>query len=144
MSGTFFDKESVMQGLYIAMEFGAPNAVSDRATFYMPRSSTVSGNTNDKGVPFNPSSHQTFSPLVKKVVPCAVEYFDTRGKVMDLGMLIPSKIKLTILGPDFLKIQGFEYVVISGLRFFYSHREPVIGMGGIDVYTVYARSEDEA
>lgn len=142
MSGTFFDKQSVLDGLRIAMQFGAPNNVSDRATFYLPRTSTAPGNTNEDGVPFNPQAHRTFSPLIKKTVPCAVEFESNSGKLENLGVINADRVKITLLDPDYQLMKGAEFVVIAGMQFLYWKTEPVIALGSIDVWTTYWKAQD--
>lgn len=134
-----------MAGLHTAMDFGSPNNVADKATFYMPRNVTLPDvNRDQEKVPFNPNVDRTFSSLVKKVVKCAVEYVPTRAgdEKTDFGILNPDKVKLTILGPDFVSISGFEYVVIGGNKYLYWKEEPLIALGSIDVHTVWCRAED--
>jgi hypothetical protein len=65
MAGSFFDQSKVLAGLYTAMEFGAPNNVADRATFYMPRTVDSPGNVDSYEVSYNPDNKRTFSPLIK-------------------------------------------------------------------------------
>jgi hypothetical protein len=142
VAGSFFDQSKVLAGLYTAMEFGAPNNVADRATFYMPRTVDSPGNVDSYEVSYNPDNKRTFSPLVKKTVPCAVEYIDATGKEVNFGMVNPSRVRLTVLGPDYANIKGFEYVVISGQKFIYQKTEPLIALGSIDVAIIYAQAED--
>lgn len=142
MSGNYFNKSQVLSGLYTAMDFGSPNIATDKATFYMPRTSSASGNQDSDGVPFNPDNGRTFGALVKKTIPCAVEYLGGTGKDENFGVLNPDKVRLTILGPDFAAVEGFEYVVISGNKYLYQKSEPVIALGSIDVHQIYCRAED--
>ncbi len=143
MAGTFFDRTTVLQGLYTAMDFGAPNTATDKATFYMPRTITSDFSNEDEDmVPMNPNNKRTFGTLVKKTVRCAVEYQGGSGKDENFGVLNPDKVKITLLGPEFVQVEGFEYVVISGNKYLYLKSEPVIALGSIDVHQIYCRSED--
>jgi hypothetical protein len=90
----------------------------------------------------NPENKRSFSPLVKKTVRCAVEYIDAKGKEVNLGVINPSRVKLTLLGPEYAQVKGFEYVVVSGQKFIYQKTEPIIALGSIDVATIYAEAED--
>jgi hypothetical protein len=144
VAGSYFDQSTVLAGLHIAMDFGSPNKVSDKATFYLPQTVSGSGNVDSYQVPFNPENKRTFSPLVKKVVPCAVEYLDAAGKDINFGVLNASRVRLTVLGPDYVNIKGFEYVVISGNKFLYAKTEPIIALGSIDVAIIYCVAEDLA
>lgn len=142
MAGNYFNKDTVLRGLHEAMTFGTPNNATDAATFYMPRTMTAQGNKDSYQVPMNPENTRTFGTLTKKTVPCAVEYIGGSGKDENFGTLNPDKIKLTLLGPDYLQIQGFEYVVLAGDKYLFWKEEPVIALGSIDVYQVYCRAED--
>jgi hypothetical protein len=144
MAGSYFDQAAVLAGLYTAMDFGSPNTATDKATFYMPRTVSGSGNVDSYQVPMNPENHRTFGSLVKKTVPCAVEYLDAAGKDINFGVLNASRVRLTVLGPDYANIKGFEYVVISGNKFIYAKTEPIIALGSIDVAIIYAVAEDLA
>lgn len=144
MAGSYINKDAVLAGLHIAMDFGSPNNVADKTTFYMPRTSTASGNVDSHGVPFNASNRRTFSPLIKIVVPCAVEFQDARGKIETFGIINPSKVILTLLDPDYQKIKGFEYITIGGQKFLYRKTEPPIALGSLDIWNVHCTSEDES
>jgi hypothetical protein len=143
VAGTFFNQADVIAGLHLAMEFGSPNTAADKATFYMPRTVTSDfSNEDSRGVSFNPDDKRTFGALVKKTVPCAVEYMSSSGKDTNFGTINPDRVKLTMLGPDYLQVQRAEYVVIKGQKYLYWKQEPVIALGSIDIYQTYWRSED--
>jgi hypothetical protein len=142
VAGVFFNEQKVLDSLRLAMDFGSPNTVSDKATFYMPRTVSGSGNVDSYQVPMNPENNRTFSSLVKKTVPVALEYLDAAGKDINFGTLNASRVRLTLLGPDYLQIKGFEYMVVSGNKFIYSKTEPIIALGSIDVAIIYCVAED--
>lgn len=143
MAGAFFDKATVLAGLYTAMDFGSPNDAADKATFYMPRSvSLPDANRDQEHVPFNPAINRTFGALVKKTVRCAVEYEGKQGKDSNFGTLVPDVAKITLLDPEYQLMRGAEYVVVSGLKYLYWKREPTIALGSIDVHITYWRAED--
>lgn len=125
------------------MVFGLPSQANDQPTFYMPQTATSTDPLDDEGVPFDPSVTPTYSTLVKKKATCAVEYVDGEGKVENFGVLVPSKVKLTILDQDYAPVRGFHYVVIQGQKYYYQRTEPPVALGNVDVYTVHCRAEDE-
>lgn len=143
MSGNFFNQATVLAGIHKAMDFGSPNAVSDKATFFMPRSVTTAVvNKDADNVPFNPDAQRSYGALVKKTVPCAVEFLGSTGKDTNFGVLNPDKIKITLLAPDYIQVAGCEYVVVSGDKYLYWKSEPVIALGSIDVHQLYFKAED--
>lgn len=126
------------------MEFGLPSATSDQPSFFMPQTTTSVGNVlDDEGVPFDPAVTPTLSTLVKKQVKCAVEYVDGDGKVEAFAVIVPSKIKVTLLDQEYVQVQGFSFVVIKGQKYYYQRTEPPVALGTVDVYTVYCRAEDD-
>lgn len=137
MAGAFFDAAKVTAGIYTAMQFGAPNKSSDQATFYMPLTPTTTGPQDAHGVPFSPSNARTFGSLTKLTVPCAIEFLAGVPKTTNLGILEPDELKITFLGPDYLKVKGAEYVVVGGDQYIFEKAEPVYALGNIDVYTTY-------
>ncbi len=138
-----FDVSAVIAGLHKAMAFGAPSNVGDRATFYMPRA-TVSGAPADElDVPFSPSVIPTYAPVVRATVPCAYEYLDAQGKIENLGLIVHSRVKVTLLDVDYQQVKGFDYVVIEAQKFRYQKTAPPVALGSIDVWTVYCQADDE-
>lgn len=138
-----FNQAAVRAGLTRAMNFGLPTVSADQPTFFMPRTATSSEPLDEEGVPFDPDVQPTLSAEVKKKVPCAVEYVDGDGKIESFGVVSPSKIKLTFLDQDHAQIEGFQFCVIQGQKYFYQRTEPPVALGTIDIYTVHCRSEDE-
>jgi hypothetical protein len=144
MAGTpeGFNAAEVREGLRLAMTVGLPPTVDDQPTFYMPRTSTSAGPVDDHGVPYSPDVVPIQSTLVRRTVTCAVEYLDAPGKLEAFGILVPAKIKITVLDEEYALIAGFEYVVIKGQRFFYRYTEPPVGLGTVTVYTIHCVAED--
>src|SRR5687768_4952500 len=111
------------------MTIGLPPVAADQPTFYMPRTSTTAEEVDEEDVPFSPAVQPTLSPPVSHKVPCAIEYFDAAGKIENFGVIVPSRIEVTLLDQDYDVVKGFEYVTISGDRYFYKKTEPALGLG---------------
>lgn len=140
-----FDASAVIAGLHKAMAFGAPSNDSDQATFVMPQTIlSTTGPLDDEGVPFDPAVTPVKSVLSRKTVPCAYEYIDAQGKIENLGIINPSRIKFTLLDDDYQEVKGFAYAVVGGQKYLYRKTEPPVALGSIDVWTVYCQSEDES
>lgn len=139
-----FNADEVRAGLRLAMNVGLPPVVEEQPTFFMPREVTTTGAADESGVPFSPVNKRTQAPPVSRRVPCAVEYFDNQGKIENFGVIVPSKVEITLLDEDYVKVKGFEYVVIGGNRFFYDRTETPLGLVSIGVYVVHCTAEDQA
>lgn len=139
-----FDAAAVRAGLRLAMQVGLPTVTADQPTFFMPQTVTTDGHILDgSNTPFDPEYTPTRSTRVTHQVPCAIEYTDGSGKIAALGIIDASKVILTLLDQDYDIVEGFEFVVITGQKFFYSATEPQLGLVDVGVWRVHCRSEDE-
>lgn len=139
-----FNPEEVRAGLRFAMTVGLPTVLEEQPTFFFPRTATAGSSADEDGIPFNPASTRVLGPPRSVRVPCAIEYFDNQGKIENFGVIVPSKVELTILDTEYVLVKGFEYVVIGGSRYWYSRTAPPLGLVSVGVYIVYCTAEDQA
>lgn len=125
------------------MQVGLPTQSVDQPTFFMPLSMTAVEPIDQSGTPFDPGYQPIRQPRKTVKVPCAIEYHDGEGKLENFGVIVPARVKITLLDQDYLAVKGFEYVVIGGIRYFYRRTETPLGLISVGVYTVHCVSEDE-
>lgn len=147
MAGDVLNPQEVEEfraGIRLAMTMGLPPEEADQPAFQLPSTVTNTAPADDDEVPFDPSAKPvvTRPPLIR--VPCAVDYVDAAGKVVDFGVIQPSRALLTFLDVDYAKVKGFEWVLLGGDRFWYSKTPPPMGMGAVGVVQVYVKAEDDA
>lgn len=138
-----FDADAVRAGLRLAMTVGLPPATEDQPTFFMPRTVTNTALADEHSVPFDVTARRTVEPPVTVRVPCAIEYFDNAGKLENFGVLVPTKVELTLLDEEYAKVKGFEFVVIGGNRFYYQRTETPLGLVSVGVYKIHCTAEDQ-
>jgi hypothetical protein len=146
MAGTVpgFNPDEVRAGLRLAMTVGLPPVEADQPTFYFPREASTTGSADEDEMPFDITKKRVLEPPRFVRVPCAIEYFDNQGKIENFGLIVPSKVELTLLDQEYAKVKGFEYVVIGGSRFWYSRTATPAGLVSIGVFTIYCTAEDQA
>lgn len=139
-----FNPTRIIDGLHRAMLFAAPTRAADAATFYLADSSTGVGvQVDEDEVPFDFAAVRTVR-LTAVRVPCAVEYVDRADQSENFGVYQSSRIKITLLDPDYQQVRGFRYVAIGGDKYNYRLTEPPVALGSIDVWTVHCTAEDES
>lgn len=138
-----FNANAVRAGLRTAMRVGMPPEQANQPVFYMPSVETATKPTDSEGVPFDPTYRPTYQPRTSVRVTCSVEYIDGDGKVSGFGIVSPTKVVLTLLDTEYAQVKGFEYVVISGIRFFYLRTETEKGLVSVGLWKIHCRSEDE-
>lgn len=135
-----FDPAAVLEGLHTAMQFGAPNRDQDKATFCWVEENAATG-TDEDGVPFDPTQRTTKTPR-RLVVPCAIDYTDGADRTERFGQLTPSRIEVTLLDPDYRKVEPFTYVVWGGDKYV-RRTTRTDALGSLDVWTIECRAEDD-
>lgn len=142
-----FDEASIKAGLYKAMGFGEPTRTEDKAWFYFPvnRASDPTDSPKDQdGVPFDPTVPVATTPRKARVqAACAVEYVDAGESLESFGDIKATRIKITVLDPEYQQIKGFAYVVAGGDKYVRTSVEPPVALGSIDVWTLWCTAEDE-
>lgn len=139
-----FNADVVRKGLRLAMSVGLPVDEPDGVPFYFPQPSVSDGSPLDANArPFSPSSRPTAVPPRVVRVPCGIEYFDRDGKVENFGVIVPSKVELTLLDQEYAKVEGFSYVVLGGSRYFYRNTHSPLGLVSVGVYVVTCLAEDQ-
>lgn len=140
-----FDAARIVDGLHKAMGFGEATRAGDKATFYLRNPQTydpADPPADMEGIPFDPDVRRTATTR-PVVVPCAIEYFDRGESAETFGVLQPTKVKLTLLDPDYQRVKNFVYVAAGGDKYYYAKTEPPIALGSIDVWIIHCNSQDE-
>lgn len=138
-----FDAEDVRAGLRLAMNVGLPVATEDQPVFYGVPTVTNTTRADESSVPYDPASRRTVTAATGVRVPCAIEYFDNAGKIENFGVMVPTKVVLTLLDQDYAAIKGFNFVVIGGNRFFYQRTETPLALVSVGVYLIHCTAEDQ-
>lgn len=140
-----FNEERVLAGLKMAMGFGEPTRAADKVTFYFNARSTPTGPVDEDGIPFDPAERITNTRAAEaKSVDCVVEYQDRAAKAETFGVVVPARVVLTLLDPDWQLVKDFAYVKAGGDTYHRSTVEPPVALGTIDVWSVICIAEGES
>lgn len=138
-----FDAGDFRSNIRLAMTLGLPPDLADQPAFVFPGATTNVSPADEDDVPFDPTARPTRAAPTSVKVPCAVEYVDAAGKVENFGVIIPSKVRLTLLDEDYEQVRGFSFVMIGGDRYFYTKTETPLGLDSVGVWIVHATAEDD-
>jgi hypothetical protein len=139
-----FDQAAFEAGIRTAMAVGMPPNVADRAVFVFADASTNSSPADAEDVPFNPAVAPTVTPGRQVTgLHYAIEFHDAQGNVVDLGVIAPTQVVITLLKDEYDQVRGFDYVLLSGDKYLYRREEPVIGLGTSEIHQIHCRAEDD-
>lgn len=140
-----FNAEQALAGLKRAMGFGEPTRAADKVTFYFNARSVAAGTVDEDGIPFNPTDRITNTRAAEAVVvDCALEYEDRAAKAETFGVIVPARVVLTLLDPDWQLVKDFAYIKAGGDTYHRSSVEPPVALGSIDVWSVLCVAEGES
>lgn len=138
-----FDGRQFRDAIKFVYNMAAPPRSEEQAAFYKDSSLVYTGTVDDDNVPFDPSStvQRVVPPPVH--VPCGIEYLDAEGQPVPFGTVTASRLLLTLLDEDYLKVKDSAYVVLGGEKYLYQRTEPPTGLFDVGLYTMHFRSENE-
>lgn len=143
-SSTGFNAAAFRAGIRFAMTMGAPPADADALKFHWNPTVTSSGVMDGDGVPFDPAAPvtrtQTKAPVSR---PCAVEFIDAAGEVTAFGVVVPSKVRVTLLDEDYQAVKDADYVVIGGDKYVRDEQPPSYGLFDVGVFQIVYVAENE-
>lgn len=135
-----FDPAGFREGIRFAMNLGAPPEVSLRATFFFPKAMTADVPLDSSGAPYAPAEVDVaeVKPPVQR--PCGIEDASGAPTNTHLGKY-GDAIVVTLLDEDFAAVNGFEFLVISGLRYNYDYEMLPGALGTVVVHRVVCTGE---
>lgn len=136
-----FNAARIIDGIHKAMGFGEANSTDDVPTFYLTSTSTEA-DADDAGIPWDPDAPRQKTRTARRV-DCTVDYIERAEQTETFGVRRPSGLVITLLGPDYEQIKGFDYVVCGGDKYYHVKTDPPAALGSIDVWTVRCKSQDE-
>ena len=140
-----FDQARVLDGLRRAMGFGEPTRPEDKVTFYFNARSEATGPVDEDGIPFDPGDRTVnLREHDTKTVDCTVEYQDRAPKAETFGVMVPARVILTLLDPDWQQVKDFAYVKAGGDIYHRSTVMPPVALGSIDIWSVICVAEGES
>lgn len=131
-------------GILTAMAVGLSPNTGEQPIFVFADEVTNVSPADEEEVPFDPSAIPTRVEGNRILnVPCAIEFMDAAGRLVDLGIISPTKVRLTLLDAQYRLVHGFDHVLIAGDRYNYRLTEPPLGLVDAQVWVVHCTAEDD-
>lgn len=142
-----FDGDAFRDGIRLAFTMGQPPSLDDPAeaqlAFHFPSQLLYTGPVDGDGVPFDPNSTVTRVIPAPVTVPCGIEYTSAADEATAFGTVLPSRVKVTLLDEDYVKVKDASYVVIGGEKYVYHHSEAPRGLFDVGLYTLTFVAEND-
>lgn len=142
-SNAGFNASDFRTQIKFAMQMGAPAVEGEQAVFHFPAVLTYNTLADGDQLPFNPETTVTSQEPTTVKVDCAIDYFDAEDQPTNFGLLAPTRIAVTLLDEDYVKVKECTYVVVHGDRYDFRRTEPPSGLFEVGVYTMHFTSRNE-
>jgi len=142
-SSTRFNAAGFRTAIRSVMEMGAPPKVEDRLTFHFDRTTAISGSTDSEGVPFDPAASMEVTTKPDLRVPCAVEYVNATDEPTRFGVVVPTRLKVTLLDEDYARVKDASSVTMGGDRYLRHAEPPAVGLFNVGVHEMVFVAENE-
>lgn len=138
-----FNANEFRSAIRFVQTMAAPPEVTDQATFYGESTLVYTGSVDDEAVPFDPTSTVVREPAPGVRVPCGIEYLDAEGQPVPFGFVTASRLAITLLDQEYMKVRDASYVVVAGEKYLYRRTEPPTGLFDVGLYTMHFTAENE-
>lgn len=146
MAGTNggFNAAAFRTGIRFAMTMGAPATAADSLRFFWNPIMTTTAVTDGDRVPFDPAAAITVTQQKAPVTkPCAVEHLDVSGEPTPFGVIVPAKIRVTLLDEDYKAVKDADYVVYGGDKYVRYEQPPPLGLFDATIFQIVYVAENE-
>lgn len=138
-----FDGDAFRQAIQFVYTMAEAPLASDQIAFYQAATLVYTGPVDDENVPFDPQRTVQRVPATPVHVPCGIEYFDAQGQEVVFGTITPTRIVVTLLDEDYLKVKDSTYCVVGGDKYVYRTTEPPSGLFDVGLFSMHFRAESE-
>lgn len=129
--------------LRFVYEMAAPVQDGEQAVFYFPSQLIYNRSVDAEDVPFDPSATVTNVPPTPVKVLCGIEYQDAEGQAIVFGTVTASRLVISLLDEEYVRVQGASYVVVGGERYNYRRTEVPNALFDVGFYLMHFVAENE-
>lgn len=145
MAGTQrgFDAEKFRTAIRFVFEMAAPPDEDRQLTFHFTEEVSFTGPADGDSIPFDPGEAvtRTVRPPIQR--PCDVEFIRATDEITAFGVVVPSKIKVTLLDDDFEDVKDASFVVVNGDKYLRHYQPPAYGLFDVGLHEMIFVAENE-
>jgi hypothetical protein len=101
------------------------------------------GPSDGDAVPFNPAEAITRTTHAPVTAPCDVEFVQTSDVSTAFGVVIPTKLQVTLLDEDYETIKDATFATIGGERYIRDYERPSSALFDVALHIITFVAENE-
>lgn len=145
MAGTQrgFRADKFRTAIRFVFDMAAPPETDYQLTFHFTDTISFVGPSDGDSVPFDPAEPitRTTQPPIQR--PCDVEFLRSTDEVTAFGVVVPAKLKVTLLDEDYEDVKAASFVVMGGDRYLRHIEPPSFGLFDVGLHELIFIAENE-
>lgn len=142
-----FDAAAFRSGIELAMQMGAPDALTERVTFVFTAKNNFA-QEDPVGVPYDLTAApvSTVGTDREVIVPVAMEFISRSSQARDtsLGYMLPSHVEIYIMDTHYDEVKDADHLLIDGNVYEIQAWLPPVGLFDFTLYSLLAEARDES
>lgn len=138
-----FNGPTFRNAIRFVFEMETSNDPNSAITFHFDDTVSFTGPRDGDDVPFDPRTPVVRTQHTTVRVPCDVEFQKAGDEPTAFGVVVPAKVKVTLLDQDYEKIKGASYVTVGGDRYAYHYEQPDYALFDVGIHEILYTAENE-
>lgn len=137
-----FDADTFRNAIQFVFEMAAPTA-SEAILFHFTETVAFTGPADGDEVPFDPTETIVRTSLAPVSVPCDVEFIQSTEVPTAFGVVVPSKLRVTLLDVDWAIVKDATFATVGTERYLRDFEQPSSGLFDVGLHTITFIAENE-
>jgi hypothetical protein len=138
-----FPAATFRNAMRFVFEMAADPDTDNQLMFHFSTAITFLGHSDGDKVPFDPNSSVTRVVKDPVKVPCDVQFITASDVPTSFGLVVPAKLKVTLLDEDFALVENAVYVTMNGDRYNRLIVPPSYGLFDVGLHEMVFQAENE-
>jgi hypothetical protein len=141
--GYQFNADKFRSAIRFVFEMGESPDEDRQVWFHFADTVSFSGPGDGESVPFNPSESIVRTSPVPIQRPCDVEFTKASDEPTAFGVVVPAKIKVTLLDQDYEDVKDATFIMVNGDRYLRHYEPPAFGLFEVGLHEMVFIAENE-
>jgi hypothetical protein len=138
-----FNADAFRTAIRFVFEMAEPPEQERAVTFHFADTVAFNGPADGEQVPFDPAEtivRTTPAPVRR---PCDVEFVKASDEPTAFGIVIPAKVKVTLLDVDYEDVKEATFIIVNGDRYLRHYEPPAYGLFDVGLHEMVFIAENE-
>ncbi len=137
-----FDADKFRRAIRFVFEMETATA-AQAIVFHFTDTVAFAGPADGDIVPFDPTEVVTRTTPTPVSVPCDVEFIQSTEVATAFGVVIPARLRVTLLDVDWVIVKDSTFVTVGTERYLRDYEQPASALFDVDLHIITFVAENE-